>query len=240
MGKPEVILGIFGGMGPGATADLFLKVVALTPASGDQDHIPTLIYSLPQVPERTRSIREGDLSIIPWLVEGVTRLERAGASFIAIPCNTVHYYFEHMKNAVTIPIIHMIGETVNEVRRKYPATIRVGLLATAGTLESGLYQQELARHGLQPVLPDEAVGNEKVMTAVFGIKAGRDPAAARDLLAEAARHLEGKGADVIILACTEIPLVFDPAGVKAHVIDATRVLAGRAVETYLDLAGGIR
>ena len=149
MVAPTTILGIFGGMGPEATADLYRKIVELTSATHDQDHIPTLIYSLPQVPERTECIRNNDHSIVPYLVEGVTRLGKSGASMIAIPCNTVHYYFDHMKNAVSIPIIHMIEEAVSEVAVKLPGTKKVGLLATAGTLESGLYENELIKSGFR-------------------------------------------------------------------------------------------
>jgi aspartate racemase len=126
----KIILGIFGGMGPEATADFYNKIVRLTPAETDQEHIPTLIYSLPQVPDRMASIRNQDPAIVPYLVEGVTRLENAGASFIAIPCNTVHYYFDYMQDAVSIPIIHMIRETVKEVSQHYPDLKKVGLLAT--------------------------------------------------------------------------------------------------------------
>lgn len=237
MEAPKTILGIFGGMGPEATADLYRKIVELTPANQDQDHIPTLIYSLPQVPERTQCIRNNDLSIVPYITEGVTRLEKAGASFIAIPCNTVHYYFNYMKNAVNIPIIHMIEETVAEVAVKHPDARKVGLLATAGTLGSGLYENELAKCGYQVIVPDEKIENEKVMPAVFAVKSGHDRRASEKLLAQAGRHLVERGAETIILGCTEIPLAFNVQSVNVPVVDATRVLAGRAIQMYLDLSG---
>ena len=79
---PQKLLGIFGGMGPEATANLYYQIVRRTPAEKDQDHIPTLIYSFPQVPDRTTAIRSGNRSIISYLVEGVTRLEKSGASLI--------------------------------------------------------------------------------------------------------------------------------------------------------------
>jgi aspartate racemase len=234
---PEVILGIFGGMGPEATADLYRKIIDLTPAEKDQDHIPTLIYSLPQVPERTESIRNKDLSILPYIIGGVKRLEKAGASFIAIPCNTVHYYYGQMAEAIHIPIIHMIRETVREVEAKQPGARRVGILATAGTLESGLYGTALEDRGLEAIIPEEDVVREKVMQAVFGIKSGQERMAVEGLLADAGRHLADRGAEAIILGCTEIPLVFDPASVDVPVVDATLVLAERAVDMYFKLLG---
>ncbi|MBL7113420.1 MAG: amino acid racemase [Bacteroidales bacterium] len=235
MEKEKIILGIFGGMGPEATADLYKQIIELTPAEKDQDHIPTLIYSLPQVPERTASIRNQDTSIIPFIVEGVTRLEKAGASFIAIPCNTVHYYYDQMQDAVSIPIIHMIRETVNEVRMLFPDAGNVGLLATTGTIESGLYEKELIKNGFKVIIPDDNIEKDKVMKAVFGIKAGTEKIINEDLLAEAGQHLIDKGAEVIILGCTEIPLAFNPSRVDVPVVSATRVLAESAIKMYQEL-----
>jgi len=237
MKTKKPILGIFGGMGPEATIDLYRLIIELTPAEKDQDHIPTLIYSLPQVPERTASIRNLDPAIIPYLVEGVTRLEKAGASFIVIPCNTAHYYYDTMQEAISVPIIHMIKETVNEAINKYPDAKRIGLLATSGTIESKLYDNELAKKGLWIIIPDNETQNEKVMKAVFGIKAGKENKISKDLLAEAGQYLISKGAELIILGCTEIPLVFNNNRINVPVVNATRVLALRAVRIYFELIG---
>jgi aspartate racemase len=231
--KPARILGIFGGMGPEATANLYSEIVRLTPAARDQDHIPSLIYSLPQVPDRTAAIMANDPAIIPWLVEGVTRLEKAGASFIVIPCNTAHYFYDQMQAAVSIPILHMIRETADEVVRRYPDCQTVGLLATTGTLQSGLYTKEFTARGIRVVTPDEAVERDCVMQAVYGhIKAGTGRQAAEDLLAKAGDHVEAKGAQVIVLGCTEIPLAFNPARARVPVVNATRILAEAAIRTY--------
>ncbi|HUS86985.1 MAG TPA: amino acid racemase [Bacteroidales bacterium] len=228
----KTLLGIFGGMGPEATADLYRQIVQLTPAETDQEHVPTLIYSLPQVPDRMASIRNNDGSIIPFLIEGVTRLERSGASLIAIPCNTVHYFYDEMDEAVSIPIIHMIRETVNEVVKKYPDYKNIGLLATTGTIETKLYENELISKGYNVIIPDDDVESEKVMKAVFGIKAGIDKKINEDLLFEAGSHVIQKGAELIILGCTEIPLAFNSDRVDVPVINATEILALRAIELY--------
>jgi aspartate racemase len=235
MKKPKTLLGIFGGMGPEATVDLYRQIIELTPAEKDQDHIPVLIYSLPQIPERTASIRNQDLSIIPYLIEGVTRLEKAGASFIAIPCNTAHYFYKAIQKAVSIPIIHMIRETVNEVVNKYPDAKRIGLLATTGTIVSKLYDSELEKKNLKIIIPDMDIQNKKVMKAVFGIKAGKNDTLNENLLAEAGQHLVNMGAELIILGCTEIPLAFNNSRVHVPVVNATRVLAERAVRRYFEI-----
>ena len=232
---PKVILGVFGGMGPEATANFYQLVVALTPATRDQEHIPTLIYSLPQVPDRTAAIRSGDPSIVPYLVEGVTRLEKAGASFIAIPCNTAHYYLEPMRKAVNIPILDMIGAAAEEVARSHPTAKRVGLLATSGTIGTGLYHRAFAARAIEVVTPDQAAQEQLVMKAVYAIKAGTNKREAEELLFRAGRELEAGGADVIVLGCTEIPLAFNAARSGVPVVNATRVLADRAIQTYRDL-----
>lgn len=231
--RPDRILGIFGGMGPEATANLYAEIIRLTSAARDQDHIPTLIYSLPQVPDRTAAIQANDPAIIPWLVEGVTRLEKAGAAFIVIPCNTAHYFHGQMQAAVSIPILHMIREAADEVVRRHPECKTVGLLATTGTLQTGLYAKEFAARGIGVVTPDEAVERDCVMQAVYGhIKAGTGRQEAEDLLARAGDHVEAKGAQVIVLGCTEIPLAFNPARAHVPVVNATRVLAEAAIRTY--------
>jgi aspartate racemase len=233
---PKVILGIFGGMGPEATANEYQLIVKLTPASRDQEHIPTLIYSFPQVPDRTTAIESGDPSIVPYLVEGVTRLERAGASFIIIPCNTAHYYYDRMQAAVSIPILHMIRETVQATIKLYPQCTDIGLLATSGTIRSGLYEKEFARSGRRTITPDDSLERDFVMKAIARIKAGENDRETEDLLAAAGASLEARGAQVLVLGCTEIPLAFNPARAKVPVVNATRVRAEAAIRTFQEMS----
>ena len=235
--KPRVVLGIFGGMGPEATANMYQLIVRLTPARKDQEHIPTLIYSLPQVPDRTTAIENHDPAIVPWLVEGVTRLERAGASFIIIPCYTAHYYHERMQAAMHIPILNMIRETADTVAGYYPESRDVGLLATSGTIRTGLYEKELAARGRRVIVPDEAVERDYVMKAIALIKAGNTGKESEDLLAFAGEHLEKRGAQLLVLGCTEIPLAFNPDRARVPVINATKVLAEAAISKFNELSG---
>jgi len=235
MRKLFKILGIFGGMGPEATVDFYRRIIKQTHVDKDQDHIPTLIYSLPQVPDRSYCIENNDDSIVPYLIEGVTRLERAGASFIAIPCNTVHYFFNRMQEAVSIPILHIIRETVKEVRTNYPKAKNIGLLATSGTIQSKVYEDELTRNGFKIVIPDEKLEIEKVMKAVHRIKAGTNMKDNARLLTDAARHIIKEGAELIVLGCTEIPLAFNAERVDIPVVNATEVLASAAIHMYHEL-----
>lgn len=232
---PSRILGILGGMGPEATANLYHEIVRLTPARKDQDHIPTLIFSFPQVPDRTSAIKNRDRSIVPYLAEGATRLEKAGASFIAIPCNTAHYFHADIQAAVKIPVLHMIREAAQAVAQRHPDCRRVGLLATDGTISSGLYEKEFRARNIAVIYPEARVQKDCVMQALYGpagIKAGGDRQTSEDLLFAAGRDVERQGAQVIVLGCTEIPLAFNPKRASVPVVNATRVLAEAAIREY--------
>lgn len=228
----KIILGIFGGMGPEATADLYRQILETSPADTDQEHIPAIIFSNPKVPDRMASIADGGSQIKPYLSFSLRKLEEAGASFIAIPCNTVHYFYDYMQESVDIPIIHMIKETASEVAEKYPGIKKVGLLATTGTIESGLYNKELEDKGFEVLTPSDSIEMNMVMKAVYGIKSKTDPQLNEDLLAIAARHLASRGAEVIVLGCTEIPLAYNPESVDLPFVNATAILAERAVDMY--------
>lgn len=226
------MVGIFGGMGPEATANLYAEIVRLTPAKEDQDHLPTVIYSRPQVPDRTKCIESGSREIVPYLEEGVRRLERMGASLIAIPCNTVHYYHADMQKAVRVPVLNMITETVDAVEKQHPRCKVVGLLASNGTVRSKLYEVAFEARGIRVVYPATTCQQTCVMNAVYSIKAGGDKRRQADLLAKAADDVTGKGAQVIVLGCTEIPLAFDRSRARLPVVNATEILALAAIREY--------
>lgn len=226
------VLGVFGGMGPMATAEFYKTVVNLTPATKDQEHIPTLIYSLPQTPDRTQCIKTGDTSIYKYLREGIGMLERNGAYCIVMPCNTVHHYYDYMSSQTKVPIINMITEAVKEVKEKHPNLKKIGLLGTTATINTRLYQDELEKAGFTVITVNDSIQENNVMKAIYGIKAGTDHQQNEDLLAVAGNDVVAHGAELIILGCTEIPLAFNKERVSVEVIDPAKVLARRAIELY--------
>jgi aspartate racemase len=229
---PQRMVGIFGGMGPEATANLYAEIVRLTPAQRDQDHLPTLIYSQPQVPDRSACIASGSREIVPYLREAVRRLERGGASFIVIPCNTAHYYHGDMQKAVRIPVLNMITETVDAVVRAHPQARTLGLLASNGTVRSRLYEDAFRARGLRVILPAGEMQQCCVMDAVYSIKSGGSKQEQARLLAKAGDSLVARGAEVLVLGCTEIPLAFDAKRSRVPVVNATEVLARAAIREY--------
>jgi aspartate racemase len=220
-------VGVLGGMGTAATADLFNQIVHLTPARNDQDHLHILINNDPEVPDRTEAILHGGPSPFPKLVAGSQLLQAMGAELVAIPCNTAHYYWADLQATLEIPLLHMIRETVAFIRTAMPEVARVGVLATSGTLAVNLYQDELLGADLLPVTPtsDQI---ERIMEAIYakgGIKAGITDGRPRELLCEAGRMLMGHGAETLILGCTEIPLALQSGDLPVPLVSASEALA---------------
>jgi aspartate racemase len=229
---PDRIIGILGGMGPEATADLFKEIIRLTPAQRDQEHIPLLIYSNTRIPDRTAAILEGGEDPRPYLVQSARVLEKAGAGILAIPCNTAHYFLAEIQAAVSIPILNMVLETLSALRERIPAVKAAGLLATRGTAQSRIYHDSFEKHAVKVLVPDPK-RQEGVSAAISQVKTGIIGPETRDLLMSAAASLVDAGAEAVILGCTEIPLVLDESAASFPCLNATRILAQAAVDWAL-------
>jgi aspartate racemase len=216
-------------MGPLATADLYRKIILATPAACDQEHLHVIIDADPTVPDRTAALRGDGPDPLPWLERGARRLEAAGADFIVIPCNTAHAWLSRLRPLVGIPILDMIAEAVARVRADYPDARRVGLLATRGTIGSALYHQALTAQNLTALVPAPDGEQHLVDRAIGAVKAGDTGRAASDPLVTAARALAAAGAEVLLAACTEIPLALTAAQAPVPLLDPTQVLAEAAV-----------
>ena len=223
---PDRTVGILGGMGPEATVELFRRIISLTPAKCDQDHLHVLIESDPKIPDRTRAILNDGESPLPLLTAAAKNLERTGADFIAIPCNTAHYWLHELREAVSIPIIDMIGETAASVADHIPSLHTIGLLATTGTLSTGLYQQIFAKNGFRLLVPSDEE-EVVVMDAINRIKAGDH--SVREAVIGVAQGLIARGAEGIIPGCTELSLVVSQDSLSVPVFDPLAILAERAV-----------
>lgn len=234
VGARHRLVGVLGGMGPQATLDFVQKMLAHTPSRRDQDHVPVIVSSIPQIPDRTAAYRhEGD-SPVDALVDCGRRLIVAGAELIVMPCNTAHIWFDEIQAELPAPMLHIVDCALEEVRRlRRDQTLGVGLLATEATVNSGLYQTRAGRaqsaDGLRWIMPTQCEIVDLIMPGIAAIKAG-EPAAALEPLRLAAAALQARGAEAIVLGCTEIPLVLDGTSVGVPLLDATDALACRAVE----------
>jgi aspartate racemase len=198
-------LGVLGGMGPLASAEFMRRLTLLTPATRDQDHIPAILWSDPRIPDRTTARLAGGEDPLPALTHGLRGLEAAGAGAVAIPCNTAHGWFEGMQAATSLPILHIVDAAADELIRLDVQGGPIGLMATAGTLAMGLYQDRLAARGFTCLVPTDAEMETLVTPAIAQVKAN-EVTAAYAPLAEAASRLIARGARAVVLGCTEIPL----------------------------------
>jgi aspartate racemase len=228
------MIGVLGGMGPAATADFYQKIIRATPAKTDQEHVRVLIFSNPQVPDRTAAIRGEGPDPLPTLVAGAEILVQGGADFITIPCVTAHHFYDSLQRAVSVPILHLVGETATSVVSEHPGLRRLGLLATSGTLESRLFERYFGPRGFTILTPDTAVQISFIMEAIYTIKHGEPLEQPRRLIREAAEHLRARGAQAIIAGCTEVPLVLQDGDLPVPVIDPTWTLAQAAVRRALE------
>jgi aspartate racemase len=214
------IIGILGGMGPAATLDLQSKILDSTPAMRDQDHVPTIIWNIPQIPDRLAAIFADGPSPLPFMLDAGRAMQLAGATAIAMPCNTAHHWAADLQAGLNIPLLHIADAVMAELP---VGTNRVALLSTPATAAAGFYQQRFQAHGISMVLPNPDEG-EQLMTAIHRVKAGCT-AEAKPLFASIGRALLARGADRLLLACTELPLLSPGTAIEAQCVDPTSALA---------------
>lgn len=220
------VIGILGGMGPEATVELMRRVVAATPAKDDVDHIHMIVDNNPKVPSRIAAlIDETGESPLPELQRMAKRLEAAGSDVLAIACNTAHWYVRDIAGIVRIPVMNMVTLTAERVARD-PACRKVGLLASTAVIKIGLYREALARRHIEMNVPRR---QDEVMTIIREIKAGNIDAGLRGSFAAIANDLLSDGADLLLIACTELSVIADAIPAPSPVIDALDVLTGEIV-----------
>lgn len=229
-------IGILGGMGPAATVDLLQKIIDATPATRDQDHVPMVVWNIPQIPERLAALRGDGPSPLPAMIEGARALESVGCKALAVACNTAHHWADELRAAVGIPLLHIAEVAVEALAERTPPPQTVGLLATRGTLQSGFYQRALEGHGFKVQWPDDREQAEGLDAAIREVKANR-ASAGRPLFECVAQAMLQRGCDALILGCTELPLMLPGGTIARHCIDTNETLARAIVkQSFADVA----
>lgn len=227
MNGVQKTIGIIGGMGPLATADLFSKLINMTAAERDGEHIHIIIDNNPKTPDRTGAILFGGESPLPYLTASARKLETIGADFLIIPCITSHFYMEELRSSIDAPVISIIEETARVLLKD--GIKKVALLATDGTGKSGVFDKVFSAVGIEILYPSPEA--QKVLMGVIydGVKAG---AANYDTepLNDDIRRMENEGAEAVILGCTELPLAAKMYGISGRLIDPTDILAKAAIK----------
>ena len=244
------LIGVLGGMGPLATVDFMQKLIAATALANhavkDQDHVPVIVSSIPQIPDRVAAFRGQGISPLAAMVSSGQRLIQAGAGLTVVPCNTAHHWFSQLQAALQVPMLHLVDVALDDAAAVNGAA--VGLLCTDATLASGLYLNRAAQSQkyahIQWVVPTASEMLTLVMPGIQAVKFGQLDKASK-LLNTAAQALVDRGAGRLMLGCTEIPLVLHsmatqiqmPTQVGVPIIDATASLARRAVAWSLAQRG---
>ena len=219
-------VGIIGGMGPGATALLFQKLIDYTDAKSDAEHMHIIIDNNTAIPDRTTAILNGENTPALCIVESGKKLEMCGAELLLIPCNTSHYFYDDIQEQLSVPVVNMIAETAKVCLNN--GYTKVGVLATTGTCNTETYGRELNKFGVETVYPD-VEGQKKVMEIIYDqVKAGRKINV--QILDQTLKKMASKGAQAFILGCTELPFAIKNGDFGYHFLDSLDILARRAVE----------
>ena len=224
------MIGVLGGMGPLATVDFFNKVLAATPARGDADHVPLLIQSDPRIAPRPAAILSGGRSPLPELLAGRDRLIAAGATALAMPCNTAHYWVTDLLKGCSVPFISIVDASCEELAALADVSQPIGIIATRATLAAMIFDVPLQRAGYTLLLPDGDAMEKLVLPGIELVKAGQAVQGGQ-LIEQAVQGLISRGAGAVVLACTEIPLALDAvqSPLRTQCVDTTAALARACV-----------
>ncbi|MBW1960147.1 MAG: amino acid racemase [Deltaproteobacteria bacterium] len=228
--RKEKVIGVLGGMGPEATLTLFKNIIRNTPASTDQEHIRIIIDNNPKIPDRTAAIIGDGEDPVPMLTQSACTLENAGADFIVIPCISAHYFLEALRRELKIPILSVFDEVAGRVKNEHPEIKTLGLMATSGTIQGGLFQKRLEKEDIRTLVPGQH-DQQQVMSAIYQIKSsvGKHRNECREKLLRVANGLIEKGAQGIIAGCTEIPLELTQQDITVPLFDPLMILAQTAI-----------
>ena len=220
-------LGIIGGMGPLATQLLYKEIIERTDASCDQEHIDAIILNHASMPDRTEAIRDGDTEKVKnLLISDAKFLEKNGVDVIAIPCNTSHYFWDELQSSVNVTVINMVREAV--LRAAESGAKKIGVLATNGTVFSGIYKKECEAAGAEYFAPDEE--HQKLVMKIIYEQIKKGLPGSREDFDMIDRHLRENECDAAILACTELSCFADEnEDIEDFYIDALDVLCEKLI-----------
>ena len=221
-------IGILGGMGPLATADLFRKITCLTKADCDNDHIRVYIDSNARIPDRTSAILAGGTDPVPEMTSALRHLEACGADCIIMPCNTAHYVLPQLQAKTEIPFLSMLSATAKTCAAKFPGKT-AAVLGTKGTLATGLYDRALETESVRFLLPEETERDELMRLIYDVVKASKPLLPETEAWRALLDGLRARGADYFILGCTELPILADTLPVSGPFVDPTAELAKAAI-----------
>jgi aspartate racemase len=227
-------IGILGGMGPEATALLMMRVIQLTPAEDDSDHVPLIIDNNTQVPSRIKALIENNgADPGPVLQQMAKQLELNGAQALAMPCNTAHYYARQIEEGVRIPLLNMLELSAQQVAEHPLKPKVVGVLGSPAVKKIGLFDNVFMRWDIAVIYPQNQT---LILNAIRAIKSDNQVDQARRIFQQACRELSDSGADILLVGCSEFSIISDAIPEPLDYVDTIDVLA----QAVVDFAGGVQ
>lgn len=229
--------GIIGGMGPDATSLFYMKLIRNFQSR--EGYPPVLLYSVPEPFQAAdawiKENRGGDY-LQKLILEGV-RLLGSRVGFIVMPCNTAHMFMPSIRQVASVPVLSMIEETCAYIQlcKRWG---KVGILASTATIQSGLYAGELQQRGIEPVMPDNSQ-QELLAAIIMHIVKGQFLSEDRAALQRMVASLLARGAEGVLLACTDLPVLLPDSHANPVLLDAMDVLAEAASAWIMEEAAGL-
>ena len=226
--KDRYTLGVIGGMGPMATALFMQMIIEHTDATTDQQHLPMIIRHLPYIPDRTAYILgQSDESPMPYIRDAAKKLEAEGVAEIAIPCVTSHFFYDEIKAAVSVPVSNGVEDAAKTLADKNIQ--KVGIMATSGTVKSGIFTKALLPYGMECIYPDE-MHQTYVMDIIYEcVKSNRT--ADKGKVDKVLSHLKEMGSEIVVLGCTELSLI-PKEYLTGETLDVMETLALRCIKDW--------
>jgi len=229
-------VGIIGGVGPETTAEFYLELIFGCYEKNKVNRPPILIWNIPleyKIEEDLLTKSEGEERYIPYLVEAAKFLEKGGADFLVMPCNSLHIFIDEIRNAVKIPVLSIVEETSKFLKAKNIS--EVGILATSTTVKQGIYEKTLNQNGIKQVLPDDfeqAKIGKVINNIVLNRHANRDRSEFMKIVDNMSKKVEN-----IILACTDLQLLI-PSTDNVKIFDTMKIFADATVDNILEQRKG--
>ncbi|MFZ5981999.1 MAG: aspartate/glutamate racemase family protein [Patescibacteria group bacterium] len=222
-------LGILGGVGPQTTAKVYLSVIESIRKNGEEKYPPIVIYNLPFpfIIEHEAIVQGINVEkMIPYLIDGAKILEKSGADFGILPCNTLHKFIGEIRKSAGIPFLSILEETVLFLKGK--KIKRIGVLASETTIKSKIYEGMLKKSGIDILYPSRKE-QDIVNGVIVDLLNGREADIQKNKLENVCASLQKNGAEVILLACTDLQLIASKLKVGIPLIDTTEILINATV-----------
>ena len=228
-------VGVIGGLGPETTSEFYLEIIFGCYKKNKLQRPPILVWNVPlkyEIEEDLLTKAKGEERYIPYLVDAAKRLERTGADFIVMPCNSLHIFIQEIRKAVKIPVLSIVEETAKFLKSKNVK--EVGILATSTSLQRGLYEKTLKKGGIKQITPN-GFEQEKIGKILKNIVINRHDNKDRKELMKIIEGFEKQNLKHVILACTDLQLLI-PSNSKLEIYDTMKIFAGATVQKILSKA----